>query len=92
MQRFVDLARHPELVQEHGELPSYGDHRPPLAVLAASRGQLQPPPPEPAIGGQRTERVVRALHQQPAKMTAARFGDTQLGRTVARLRLPWAQP
>ena len=82
VQRFVDLTRHPELVQEHGQFPGHGDYRSPLCIFAASGGQAQSPPPKPAIGGQRTEDILCALHQQPAKMTAARLGNAQLRRTV----------
>jgi hypothetical protein len=34
-QRLVDRSRRPQFVQQHGELPSHGDHRALLAVLTS---------------------------------------------------------
>lgn len=43
IQRFIDLSRHPQLVQQHRQFPRHRNHGPLLAVLPTSTSQFQTP-------------------------------------------------
>lgn len=79
------------MVQQHGKLSRYCNHRPLLAVLPTARGQLQAPSPQVRIGSKRPQNKLSALHQQPTQMTVSRFRNAQLRCAFSRLVLPRSQ-
>src|SRR5260370_41841945 len=58
----ISFAAHPQLVQQHRQLPRHRHKRSLLGVLAASFGHLQTPPAQITVRSERTENVVRSLH------------------------------
>ena len=65
VERFVNLTRNPEAVQQHGELPRHGHHGPLLGVLAAAHGELLAVSTEVGVFAERAQHVVGATHQEP---------------------------
>ena len=66
-QGLIHFARHPQVEKKDRELASHRHRRPFLGVLAATLGQLKAPTPEVAVCPQGADRVVGALHQEPAQ-------------------------
>jgi hypothetical protein len=78
----VDFARDPQPMQQDRQLA--GDYGSALSVLAAAAGQLQAPSSQTTVRRQRTQHIVRGLHQQPAQVAIAALGDTELRRAFGR--------
>jgi hypothetical protein len=51
-------------MQQHGQLSRRRNHRPFLPVLSAALRQLQTPTPQIAVRSERSQNVMRSLHQQ----------------------------
>jgi hypothetical protein len=58
------LRRSPTAMEECGEFAGHRDARPFLRVLAAARGEREPPAPPITVGPKRAEHVLRAAHEQ----------------------------
>jgi hypothetical protein len=90
---FVDLPAHPQAVQEHGELPSHGHHRPLLGVLATPGGYLLSVAPQVRIGAEGSQDVVGAAHQELPQHLLALLGDALLTRIpLPRPIAGWHEP
>ena len=63
-------------MQQHRELPGDRDQRALLGALAAARGECEAEAPQVTVGAERTQYVLRALHQEPELSLVEH--DTQL--------------
>ena len=70
-------------MQQHSETPGHRDNRSFFRVSAATLSECEAPSSQICVGPKRAEHVVCALHQQLSQIHVARFGDAQLGLTVA---------
>jgi len=62
-------------MQQQCQLAGYCHHGSTFAVLATSRGQLQPPSSQATVGRQPTQDVVGRLYQKPAQVIVAALGN-----------------
>jgi len=91
-ERFVHLSAHPQLVQQHGQLPGHRHHSTLLGIAASPLGQLQSPPPQVAIFPKRAQDIVRALHHHRSQVAVSFLADVELRLAVAGVPPPWTQP
>jgi hypothetical protein len=78
VQRFVYFSAYPQVMQQHRQL-SRGRHDGSLLpASSATLGQLQAPEPEIAVHTERTQNVLRSLHQKRSQIGIAFFADMQL--------------
>lgn len=68
MQWFVRFFAHPQVMQQHGELSCGGDDRSLLSALSAAFGQLQTPASQITVGAERSQDMLRSLHQQRSQI------------------------
>ena len=78
VERVIDLAVLPEVVQEDGQLSSDGDDGAFLGRLAAAFSELQPPAAQVTVGPEGPKDVLGALDQEPAEIAIAGLGDVEL--------------
>jgi uncharacterized repeat protein (TIGR01451 family) len=91
-QWFIDLAVHPQLVKQHGQLSRHRHDRSFLGILYSALGQPQPPSPQIAVFSKRPQNVVRPLHHQGSQVTVSFLADVELGLAAARIPAPGTQP
>ena len=78
VQRFVHFSAHPQVMQQHRQL-SRGRHDGSLlSVSPATLGQLQAPAPEITVHTERSQNVLRSLHQQRPQIRIAFLADVHL--------------
>ena len=58
-ERLVDLAAHPQSMQQDGQLPRHRHYRSFLRILASALGQPQTPAPQITVGSKRPQNVLR---------------------------------
>ena len=63
VQRFVHFSAHPQVMQQHCQLSRRGDDGSLLSALSAPFGQLQTPASQVAVETERSQNVLRSLHQ-----------------------------
>jgi hypothetical protein len=91
-ERFVHFSAHPQLVQQHRQLPGHRHHSALLGIAASPLGQLQPPSTQVAIFPKRSQDVVRALYHQRSQVPVSFLADVELRLAVAGVPPPWTQP
>src|SRR6266540_1974961 len=76
----VVLVMNPEVVHDHSELSRDGDHCPFLGVLSAAAGDRLAVPAQVGIdlGSERSEDVLRSVHQKATTEPISFFGDASL--------------
>src|ERR1700693_4365925 len=84
-ERFVHLSAHPQLVQQHRQLPGHRHHSALLGIAASPLSQLQSPPPQVAIFPKRAQDIVRALYHQRPQVAVSFLADVELRLAVARV-------
>ena len=64
VERVVELSAHPQVVQEHRELPRHGHNRSLLGILTSPRGYLLPVASEIRVVSEGTKDVVGAAYKE----------------------------
>jgi hypothetical protein len=85
VQRFVHFSAYPEMMQQHSQLSCGRHDRSLLSALPTTLGQFQSPTPEITVDAERSQNVLRSLHQQCPQIRIAFFADVQLGRALPRV-------
>src|SRR5271169_7112152 len=85
VQRFVRFSAHPQMMQQHRQLSCGGDDRSLLPALPAAFGQPQSPTSQIAVDAERSQDVLRSLHQQRAQIGIAFFADVHLRLALSRV-------
>src|SRR5262249_60446222 len=85
VQRFVHFSAHPEMMQQYGQLSGRGHDGSLLAVSSTTLSQLQSPASEIAVDAERSQNVLRSLHQQCPQIRIALFADVQLWLALSRV-------
>src|SRR4051794_17025342 len=93
-ERNVFLVMNPEMVHDHGELSGDGDHGAFLRVLSAPAGDRLAVPTQVGIDlrAERSEDVLRGVHQEPTTESISFLGDPSLLVFFSRIVTPWHQP
>jgi hypothetical protein len=66
VQRVVDFAAHPQVMQQHRQLSRSRHDGSFLSVSSPTLGQFQTPASEITVDTERSQNVLRSLHQQRA--------------------------
>ena len=66
MKRFIDLAPHPEVVEEDGEFASNSHDGAFLGILTTTPCECEPPAPQVSVGPEGTEDILSGLNKKPA--------------------------
>src|SRR5579864_7978032 len=91
MQRFVHFSAHPQTMQQYRQLSRRGDDGSFLAALSTALGQLHPPAAQVAVDPERSQNVLRALHQQGSQIRVAFLADVHLRFALSRVSPSWLQ-
>ena len=71
MQRFVHFSAHPQVMQQHLQLSCRGHDRPLLSVSSTTLRQFQAPAPQITVDTERSQDMLRSLHQQGSQIRIA---------------------
>ena len=82
---------HPDAVQQHGQLSSYGNDGPVSGLLASTRSQMQTPVSQAGVLSVSSEEMIGALDEQGSEIDVARLGDAELRISLAGLAAPRSQ-
>src|SRR5215831_4530900 len=91
-QGFVNLAAHPQPMQQDAQFSCNSHNCFLLSAFATTFGQAQAPTFQVGIGSATADDVVRSLHQHRPQIRIAFLRDSQLRLTLARIAAPWPQP
>jgi hypothetical protein len=82
VQWLVHFSAHPQVMQQHRQLSGRGNDGSFLPASSATLGQPQAPTPQIAVGTERSQNMLRPLHQQRAQIGVAFLADVQLRLTL----------